>query len=497
MSLDPDRTPVIIGVGEVNDRQPPSEPVVDSLALMRAALAEAERDSGAPVLDRLDWLGVVDQISFPDPELHERLARALSDYPATARRTDEPSGAGPGLLINQAANAIASGAASLAAAVGAEAMRTAMQLARSAPTPVAGGLALATEALALPLWRKYGLINPIDVYPLYENASRAAWGQSLAEAQAETAAIWSAFSRVAADNPGAWMRDPVGADAILAQTRDNRMISFPYSKLMVANSNVNQGAAVILASLARARAMGVAEERLVHVGAGAAASEPFDFLKRDSYAGVASLAATVTECLRLNDLEPEALDAVELYSCFPCVPKMARRALGGPATRPLSVYGGLTFGGGPIANPMMHAAAVMVRKLREGAATGLIVANGGYATHSHSIVLSRGPTRAKLPAAYDVQAAADALRGAEPELLDSHVGPGRIETYAIPFDRMGAPDHATVVARTPAGERFLALVPGTDAAGLALLTSGLVEAVGTEGSAFRREDGGIVWESRP
>jgi hypothetical protein len=33
----------------------------------------------------------------------------------------------------------------------------------------------------------------VDVYPLYENAGRAAYGQTLEQGQAESAEIWSLF----------------------------------------------------------------------------------------------------------------------------------------------------------------------------------------------------------------------------------------------------------------------------------------------------------------
>src|SRR3546814_2590449 len=56
--------------------------------------------------------------------------------------------------------------------------------------------------------QRHGLSAPVDVYPLYENATRAAWGDSLAKAQFESAEIWSRFSEVAAANPGAWIRRP-------------------------------------------------------------------------------------------------------------------------------------------------------------------------------------------------------------------------------------------------------------------------------------------------
>lgn len=491
------RIPVVIAVGEICDRPEIEVEGLDSIELMLVALREAEAELGAPVLDRLDWLGVEDQISFPNPAPQEDLAARLPRPPVRAVKTFEASGDGPLQLINDAANLIGRGEIQLAAVVGAEALRTAAKRAQAdmaaGRTPPKSSVAEVAAELAGPLARKYGLLTPIDVYPLYENATRAAWGLSLAEGQRESAQIWSAFSTVAAANPYAWMRRAVSPEDIADVNANNRMVSFPYTKLMVANASVNMGAAVIVASLAMARELGVPEERIVYVGAGAAAHEDEDFLKRDSYARSASLETTVTAALERNALTPGEIDHVELYSCFPCVPKMARRVLEWPLDRPASVYGGLTFGGGPIGNCMMHAAAQMVRKLRSGGENGLIVANGGYATHSHSLVFTRRPVPAgTFPQDYDVQAEADRRRGAVPELLEDYEGEGVIETFTIPFDRNGDPRHATVVARAPDGARFLAHVPHDDGAMLAFLMAAEGQPVGSSGRAVRAEDR-IVW----
>lgn len=491
------RIPVVIAVGEICDRPEIEIEGLDSIELMLAALREAEVELGVPVLDRLDWLGVEDQISFPNPAPQEDLAARLPRAPARAVKTFEASGDGPLQLINDAANLIGRGEIELAAAVGAEALRTAAKRAQAdmaaGRTPPKSSVAEVAAELAGPLARKYGLLTPIDVYPLYENATRDAWGQSLAEGQRESAQIWSAFSTVAAANPHAWMRRAITPDEITDVNADNRMVSFPYTKLMVANASVNMGAAVIVASLAMARELGVPETRIVYVGAGAAAHEDEDFLKRDSYARSASLETTVTAALERNALTPSEIDHAELYSCFPCVPKMARRVLEWPLDRPASVYGGLTFGGGPIGNCMMHAVAQMVRKLRISGKNGLIVANGGYATHSHSLVFTRHPVPAgTFPQDYDVQAEADRRRGTVPELLEEYEGEGVIETFTIPFDRSGGPRHATVVARTPDGARFLAHVPRDDSAMLAFLMTEEGQPVGSAGHAVKAGDR-IVW----
>ncbi|MEL7030482.1 MAG: acetyl-CoA acetyltransferase, partial [Pseudomonadota bacterium] len=191
----------------------------------------------------------------------------------------------------------------------------------------------------------------------------------------------------------------------------------------------------------------------------------------------------------------EDLDYVELYSCFPCMPKMARRVLDWPLERDATTYGGLTFGGGPIANCMTHAIAAMTRKLRGTDKKGLIFANGGLATNSHAIILGRDPGMAgSFPQDFNVQAEADAQRAAPPKIDEAYEGPGVIETYTVLFDRNGAPTQGIIVARSPdAAKRFLAIVPASDEAGIAFLTDGRAEPVGSEGQAVAIENDMTLW----
>jgi acetyl-CoA C-acetyltransferase len=501
MATPANRIPVIIGVGQLNDR--PVRPVegLDSVGLMCAALKLAETDAGVPIFHRLDWLGVEDQISFPEPDCHLRLAREMQTPPTRVVKTAEASGDGPLQLINDAANLIAAGEIQIAAATGGEAMRTANKLAEEAQ-PRGGSkvnkLDSAAEASVLPLARRYGLTNPANIYPLYEQGARQAWGQTFAQAQAETAAIWSGLSKVAAANPHAWLRKIVSPEEVSTVSADNRLVSFPYTKLMVANMSVNQGAAVIITSLAIAQELGIADPRLIYVLRGAAAQEADDFLGRENYQHSAALAATITQALKFNELSADQLDYVEFYSCFPCIPKMARRVLGWPLERPHSVYGGLTFGGGPVGNCMMHAAAAMVEKLREASssANGLIMANGGYATHNHSLIFSRRRPASYVPQSYDVQTTADEKRGLIPPIVEDYTGPAHIETYSVPFDRQGKPSFATIIGRTPAGARVIAHVSPDNSNVLQRLVSTEIEAVGARGTVHALADGRRSWAMR-
>jgi acetyl-CoA C-acetyltransferase len=491
--------PVIVGVGQFNDRPAKDADGMDPVGLMIEAIGRADRDAGGSWIQGVQSLGVVGQISFPEiGDIHMKLAEALGIHPPILDLTP-PFGDCPVKLINDAANRIGAGEVVIAAAVGAEALRTAAARA-AARTAYEGGKATDLRGLvrrqAQSLKSKYGLETPTDIYPLYENGCRAAWGQSFDEAQAESAIIWSGMSKVANANPDAWLHTPLEPNAILAETPANRLIAFPYRKLMVANSAVNQAAAVIITSLAEARRRGIPEERLVYICQGAAAHEPDDILAREAYDDSPSMRVSIEKTLALNALTAADLDCVELYSCFPCVTKMARRMLGWPLEKPHSVYGGLTFGGGPIGNCMMHASACMVDKIRRGAKKGLIYANGGYATHNHAIVLSRTPPGpGAFPQNYDYQAEADHLRRPVPEFIEHYTGPGAIETYTVIYDRQGSAAFGIVIARTPDGKRFICRVPGEDGAGIEFLTSGKIEPVGTRGIACLADNGYVIWKT--
>ncbi|MBV9842328.1 MAG: acetyl-CoA acetyltransferase [Sphingomonadaceae bacterium] len=495
---DPERVPVIVGVGQINDRPADPQAGLNSAGLMEAALRAADEDAGGGWLADLDSLAVVDQISFRELNpIAPGLADRVGARPRFCEQTPMASGDSPILLLNEAANRIGSGEIRIAAVAGGEALRTAAHRSAAAQgTDVAAqNASRAMSQMRAPSFRgRYGLVAPVDVYPLYENGGRAAYGQSLAEAQAESGAIWSLFSEVADANPGAWIHRPTAAEAIVTPSADNRPIAHPYTKLMVANSSVNQGAAFLVTSLAEARRRGIAEDRLIYVGNGAAAHEEHDPLARDSYDHSPSMGVSIRRALDLNGLATADLDHVELYSCFPCVPKMARRVLDWPVGKPATVFGGLTFGGGPIGNYMSHAVVSMVLKLREAGRYGLLFANGGFATHNHTIIIGGEPIeQARFPREFDYQREADAARQPVPETDESYEGPATIETYTVLYERDGSAKWGVIVARTSEGKRTLAKVPGSDTHGIAFLTDGAAEPVGSEGMIARDADGDQIW----
>jgi acetyl-CoA C-acetyltransferase len=189
----------------------------------------------------------------------------------------------------------------------------------------------------------------------------------------------------------------------------------------------------------------------------------------------------------------KAFDAIELYSCFPCVPKMARRTLGlGPDMQP-TVTGGLTFFGAPLNTYMTHAACAMVRKLRDGAKLGLLYGQGGFVTKHHALVLSREAPQEPLSQDASVQAEADRRRGAVPDFVTEAGGKGSVESFTVLYGRGGEAEHGVVMLRTEADARALARVPARDAATLAYLQNMDRTPVGTTGDIVTADDGVLEW----
>jgi acetyl-CoA C-acetyltransferase len=492
-----DRIPVIVGVGEIVDRPKEIADGLEPLALLEQALQRAEADSGARLLGEIGSLDVVSFLSwrYRDPE--KLLAERLGIAPAHCYY-GPVGGESPIRYLHEAAQRIARGECSVAAICGAEAQSTATKAERSGITlpwtPFAKDVEEPKRGAAFqkPLAVKLGVFRPITVYPLYESATSAHWGQSPREALAESGALWSTYSRVASENPNSWLKKRFSAQDITTPTPENRLIAWPYTKLMVANPTVNMGGAVLLTSLAKARAAGVAGDKIIYPIGGASAEEPRDYLIRDQFRESHAQNAVLDAVLELAGGDGSKFGAIELYSCFPCVPKMARRTLGlGPDVEP-TVTGGLTFFGAPLNTYMTHAACAMVRKMRDGASLGLLYGQGGFVTKHHGLVLSRQMPRETMKQEHSVQAEADRNRGAVPEFVSEATGKGKVEAFTVLYRGNGEVEHGVVMLQTEDGRRTLGRISAGDETTLAHLMNMERTPVGSIGE-ISMEDGVPRW----
>ncbi len=494
MALDP-RTPVVVGVGQVTvhpdpDVAPAERP--EPLDLMVRALRAAAEDcdgtapggadgAGAALTRRAQSIRVVVPLGWrtlnPALLVGERLGFTDETMP-TELMLSAIGGNTPQAMLHDACRAIAAGDLDVALVTGAEAMytRTASrrdpakpslawtsQVPGDTPEPSMFG---ADRAGATDLEMSRGVILPIHAYPLFENALRAARGWTLAEHAQHIGALWSRFSQVAATNPHAWIRSPRTAEEIALPGPDNRMVSFPYPKLCTANMQVDQGAGYIVCSVEAARSAGVPEDRWVFPLSGADANDHWFISHRPELHRSPAIRLAGQAALDLAGLGIDDVGPVDLYSCFPAVVQMAAHELGLPIddpARPLTLTGGLTFGGGPGNNYTSHGIAQVVGALRrEPGAVGLVTGLGWYATkHSVGLYASRPPARGF--GWRNLQAEVDALPQCGVDA--GATGPVRVETYTVTFDRHGQPELGIVACRTADDSRAWGNVRDVDTLG--------------------------------
>lgn len=499
MLLPPERTPVIIGIGEVIDRPADPAQAQEPLALIEAAVRLADQDAGGGLIDRIDSLDVINMVSWRYTQVAQRLSERLGINPVRPLYA-VVGGETPTMKIHGAALRIMNGNSIVAVVAGGEAQHAVgkakaagIELPWTPPAKQPENPIIPSEHVT-EMAVRHGLMQPVHIYPLYENATTAAWGMTPGEALAESGATYERISQVAAGNPHAWGRKAFTAQEIVTPAPDNRMICWPYTKRMVANNMVNQAGAVLLTTLAEARRLGIPSERMIHVHGGAAAAEPMDYLARDQYTFSVAQNAVLGQAMRIA---PDGFDRVELYSCFPTVPKMARRTLGLDADTPLSVMGGLSFAGAGLNCYMLHSACAMVRSLRERpAAQALLYGQGGYVTKHHAMVIGCEPAEpAGLMLPRDQQDAAEDMRGEVPRFEGGYAGPARIETFSIAYDRDGAPSHGSVIGRTPDGARVFGRIDMADGDFVAHLLSLDRSPVGDEGRVTVADDGLQRWHA--
>jgi acetyl-CoA C-acetyltransferase len=471
MHIDP-RTPVLIGYGQLNHHEDPDaqENAKEPVDLMAAAARQA---ADPRVLEAVDTIRVVNLFSarYRDPGL--LLAQRIgADHPSTCY-----SGVGgnvPQSLVNQACLYIQQGRADVVLVAGAEMWRTRTQLRakgkrltwtdQDESVPVAQS-ADENVPMAGAAEDRIGLDRPAYIYPLFEQALRISSGESIEDHRKRVGELWARFNSVAVRNPHAWIRKPVAAEAIWQDGPANRMISWPYTKLMNSNNMVDQAAALVLTSVQTATRLDIPAERWVYPYAGTDAHDTYAISERAELYRSPAIRIGGARALALAGLGIDDVDYVDLYSCFPSAVQVAAAELGlavDDRDRPLTVTGGLTFAGGPWSNYVSHSIATMAELLTANPGRrGLITANGGYLTKHSFGVYGTEPPAVEFRWE-NVQPAVD--REQTRDAAVEWEGVGTVESWTIPFDRDGRPEKAFLAVRTPDERRTLALISDSAAA---------------------------------
>ena len=375
---------------------------------MAEAVRRAVADAGLSVQSRRpDSIRVVDLLSWRYRDPARFVAAALrGDAPGDGdvdERREQPADRSS----TARAGEIQRGEVDLAVLTGAEAWRTRMR-ARNAgaelpwtvvPETVVPDRIVGQAAADEPPRRRSPAASsmPVQMYPIFETALRAAARRDVRGPPGADQRTVGRVLRRRRGNPYAWAAQPARPRRSARRARPTGMIGLPIRSLMNSNNDVDQGAAVLMCSVGKARSLGVPEDRWIFVHAGTDCHEhtvrlaPLD-VRRDP--GDRARRASGARTGRGRHRRHRARSICTRASPRPC--SSARASLGLVAR--------------PAADP--HRRAVVrrraVEQLRDarhrhhGRPTsavapgelGLVWANGGYVTkHAFGVYSTRPPSR--------------------------------------------------------------------------------------------------------
>jgi acetyl-CoA C-acetyltransferase len=462
--VDP-RTPVLVGAGVAHQRSDDPAEAVEAVELMLAALQRAGDDAEAPGLlarataifvPRGTW-----RYADPGRIVAERIG-------AQARSVVAELGVLQSTPFTRACRAIAAGELDVALVVGGEAKFRDLR-ARITGTTVADtvqGDDAAPDERIVPVdeiipapERAAGFMSAPLMYSALESALRRELGETVPQNARATAELWAAFSRTAAANPDAWRRDAVTPEFLEHPSAKNPMLAAPYTKWHCSQWNVDQAAAFVLCSTEAADRAGVPHDRRVYPLAFAESNHMLAVSNRAQLHRAPAVRIGADRVAEATGIDVTVSDVVDLYSCFPVAVRIQARELGlpidDPEGRPLSVGGGMTFGGGPLNNATFQALGRMVPMLRDApGTTGLLTFISGIITKHGISVWSTTPPEHDGFVGIDttdaVAAGTDAL-----EVIGDHRGVATIDAYTVAHEG-GEARYATIVATTPDRTRIVA-----------------------------------------
>lgn len=408
-----DNTPIIIGVGQASERV--GEPNYEALSYMDLggrALAAAIGNAGATgdLASEIDTLAAIRafEMSRPGKEppfggpdnIPGALAKRVNAQPA--RLILSPTGGQTNQqYVGEFATDIAAGDSQCAVIVGSEVISTALALAAKGEKPdwseqIGGefedrGFGL-DGMMEMQLFA-HGATGAIPLYAIAENARRAKLGKSLNEYRHDIGELFEPFTKVAAANPHSAAPVERSAEELATVTDRNRIVAEPYTRMTVARDQVNQAAAIIIASAGLARKLGVPEERWVHIHSVTAATELMLSARPDLSANPASI-ASVEAALDRSGKGIDDMQFLDFYSCFaiPVFNQCDHFGLAVDDPRGLTLTGGLPFFGGAGNNYSAHAICEAVERVRGNRGSyALVGANGGWMSKYATGIYSTEP----------------------------------------------------------------------------------------------------------
>ncbi len=472
----PPHTPIIVGVGFVQERTDDPLACPEPYQLMVRAVRRAAADAGSEAL-----LYQIESIAVPQGMWQYRnpgklIADALSCPAAKSVTADL------GVLqltpLNDLCRDIAAGALTLGVVTGGEAqyrelrsMITQQPVAETTQdedTPLPDVHHTSADPFCADIEGRRGLTTPTELFAIIESALRHAQGLGIEEHRSRLAELYRGFSEIAAANPHAWRREPLRAEEIRDAAPRNAMLAFPYTKRHCSSWNVNQAVAILVCSAARAERLGLADSGWIYP---MAAVESRHVVVLSQQRQLHSHLGTVVcgeRALALAGVTAAEVTAAELYSCFPAALQSFAHYLKLPRGCPLTVTGAMPFAGGPFNHFSLNGVARMVEVLRAGTGDrrfGLVSNLSGIFGKQACALFSNVPNANGY--CYEDVTATVAARELPLPLTEDYCGAATVVGYTVIYQ--GArPSYAVAICDTPQGHRTV--VRSDDAALLERMT---------------------------
>lgn len=391
-------TPVLVGVGAVQQKIDDYECALEPVALMEQALRDAAVDAGsARLLSLADEILVPKSLwSYTDPG--RLLAVALGAHSATTLLAE--FGILQQSLLTRACQRIKDGDAEVMLVAGGEARFRALCAGKAGvevfETPQNNAEPDITlrpqDDMWSPVESDTGLGMPVGYYAILDSALRYKQGLSVSQHRDQMASMYARLSELAADNPDAWSDQAASASHIREPSAANRMLAFPYTKLHNSQWNVDQAAGLILCSAGVAETLGIERSKWVFPQAFTESNAMSVVASRKDLGASPGFRIAGQAAMELAGVNFSDIRFCELYSCFPYAVRVQLEEFGLDLNCEVSVTGGMTFGGGPLNNFALQATVKMAQLLRENTAeTGLVTTVSGLLTKQACALWSANP----------------------------------------------------------------------------------------------------------
>lgn len=468
------QTAALVGVARVTQRVEEPGGGLDAVDLMSEAVSQALSDAGVPGLaSRIGLIGVPRgtwRCTDPARVIAERIG-------ASGPRTISAEiGVLQQSLIAHVCDAIANGDVDAAIVCGGEARYRYVNAARAG---VQASEHAGPEAPPEDVWSpkspvvsafefERGIVMATVQYAMFESAFAHAHGLTGEQHHARLGALWSRYASAASRDELAWDRSAPDAATIATPSPNNRMVSYPYTRLLCSQMNVDQAAALVFASTSVLRELGAGSDRAIFPRSSVESNAMIPTVVRRDIHRWPAFRLAATRALDLAGLSLDDVELMEIYSCFPSavqvqcaevgIPIPPGDAPGSPGERPLTVTGGMTFGGGPLNNFVLQATAAMAEALRAGeGSSGLVTSISGLLTKPAAAVWSASPGSF---ASGDVAEEALLRTPTVPQATDEQ-GPATIVGATVDHPR-GRPPVALAIVELEDGSRTVVSSDGAD-----------------------------------